>query len=56
MPSQTIAPAERRTEFAAADHDTVLRVTVDDGTGFPTAAHLASQAGLAPTTRRPPRD
>ncbi|MEU5201059.1 transposase, partial [Streptomyces scabiei] len=28
-----------------------LLVTVGDGTGFPTAAHLASYAGLAPTTR-----
>ncbi|WNI27811.1 IS110 family transposase [Streptomyces sp. ITFR-6] len=30
----------------------VLLVTVGDGTGFPTAAHLASYAGLAPTTRQ----
>ncbi|MGW4689845.1 IS110 family transposase [Streptomyces sp. NPDC004244] len=29
----------------------VLLVTVGDGTGFPRAAHLASYAGLAPTTR-----
>ena len=29
----------------------VLLVTVGDGTGFPTAAHLASYAGLAPTTK-----
>jgi transposase len=29
----------------------VLLVTVGDGTGFPTAAQLASYAGLAPTTR-----
>ncbi|MFJ4866871.1 IS110 family transposase [Streptomyces sp. NPDC088748] len=29
----------------------VLLVTVGDGTGFPNAAHLASYAGLAPTTR-----
>ncbi|GAB2764022.1 IS110-like element IS110 family transposase [Streptomyces bullii] len=28
-----------------------LLVTVGDGTSFPTAAHLASYAGLAPTTR-----
>jgi len=28
-----------------------LLVTVGDGTGFPTAAHLASYAGLAPTTK-----
>ncbi|MFF3499732.1 transposase [Streptomyces sp. NPDC003247] len=34
----------------------VLLVTVGDGTGFPTAAHLASYAGLAPaTSRRVPR-
>ncbi len=33
-----------------------LLVTVGDGTSFPTAAHLASYAGLAPTTgRREPR-
>lgn len=30
---------------------TVLLVTVGDGTSFPTAAHLASYAGLAPTTK-----
>ena len=30
----------------------VLLATVGDGTGFPTAAHLASYAGLAPATRR----
>ncbi|MFB6785076.1 IS110 family transposase [Streptomyces olivaceus] len=30
----------------------VLLVTVGDGTGFPTAAHLASYAGLAPTTKQ----
>ncbi|MEU7237933.1 IS110 family transposase [Streptomyces chrestomyceticus] len=30
----------------------VWLVTVGDGTGFPTAAHLASYAGLAPTTRQ----
>ena len=29
----------------------VLLVTVGDGTSFPTAAHLASYAGLAPTTK-----
>lgn len=29
----------------------VLLVTVGDGTGFPSAAHLASYAGLAPTTK-----
>ncbi|WP_239135463.1 transposase, partial [Streptomyces sp. SID12488] len=29
----------------------VLLVTVGDGTGFPTAGHLASYAGLAPATR-----
>lgn len=29
----------------------VLLVTVGDGTGFPTAGHLASYAGLAPTTK-----
>lgn len=29
----------------------VLLVTVGDGTGFASAAHLASYAGLAPTTR-----
>jgi transposase len=29
----------------------VLLVTVGDGTGFPAAAHLASYAGLAPTTK-----
>lgn len=29
----------------------VLLVTVGDGTGFPTAAHLASYAGLAPATK-----
>ena len=28
-----------------------LLVTVGDRTGFPTAAHLASYAGLAPTTK-----
>lgn len=28
-----------------------LLVTVGDGTSFPTAAHLASYAGLAPTTK-----
>ncbi|MFF1269389.1 IS110 family transposase [Streptomyces anulatus] len=28
-----------------------LLVTVGDGTGFPSAAHLASYAGLAPTTK-----
>ncbi|WP_405888753.1 IS110 family transposase [Streptomyces sp. NBC_01136] len=28
-----------------------LLITVGDGTSFPTAAHLASYAGLAPTTR-----
>ncbi|MET8510001.1 IS110 family transposase [Streptomyces sp. NPDC004787] len=32
---------------------TVLLVTADDGTSFPTAAHLASYAGLAPP---PPPD
>ncbi|MFJ4942224.1 IS110 family transposase [Streptomyces albidoflavus] len=30
----------------------VLLTTVGDGTSFPTAAHLASYAGLAPTTRQ----
>ncbi|MFD0266065.1 IS110 family transposase [Streptomyces sp. NPDC127106] len=30
----------------------VLLVTVGDGTSFPTAAHLASYAGLAPATRQ----
>ncbi|MFF3305483.1 transposase, partial [Streptomyces sp. NPDC002908] len=29
----------------------VLLTTVGDGTSFPTAAHLASYAGLAPTTK-----
>lgn len=29
----------------------VLLVTVGDGTSFPTAAHLTSYAGLAPTTK-----
>ncbi|WP_443034423.1 IS110 family transposase [Streptomyces sp. BE303] len=29
----------------------VLLLTVGDGTGFPTAAHLASYAGLAPITK-----
>src|SRR5262249_61584928 len=29
----------------------VLLVTVGDGTSFPTASHLASYAGLAPTTK-----
>src|SRR5699024_11465970 len=29
----------------------VLLVTVGDGTAFPTAAHLASYAGLAPVTK-----
>ncbi|MEI5031853.1 IS110 family transposase [Streptomyces sp. S1A(2023)] len=29
----------------------VLLVTVGDGSGFPSAAHLASYAGLAPTTK-----
>ncbi len=29
----------------------VLLVTAGDGTNFPTAAHLASYAGLAPTTK-----
>ena len=34
----------------------VLLVTVGDGTSFPTAAHLASYAGLAPATNpRAPR-
>lgn len=28
-----------------------MLVTVGDGTSFPTAAHLASYAGLAPTTK-----
>lgn len=31
----------------------VLLVTVGDGTNFLTAAHLASYAGLAPTTKSP---
>ncbi|MFD6965022.1 transposase, partial [Streptomyces diastaticus] len=30
----------------------VLLVTVGDGTSYPTAAHLASYAGLAPTTKQ----
>lgn len=30
----------------------VLLVTVGDGTHFPTAAHLASYASLAPTTKQ----
>lgn len=30
----------------------VLLVTVGDGTSFPTAAHLASYAGLAPATKQ----
>lgn len=30
----------------------VLLSTVGDGTSFPTAAHLASYAGLTPTTRQ----
>lgn len=30
----------------------VLLITVGDGTNFPTAAHLASYAGLAPTTKQ----
>jgi transposase len=29
----------------------VLLTTVGDGSSFPSAAHLASYAGLAPTTR-----
>lgn len=31
----------------------VLLVTIGDGTSFPSAAHLASHAGLAPTTKSP---
>ncbi len=30
----------------------VLLITVGDGTSFPTAAHLASYAGLTPTTKQ----